>query len=683
MTNLFQLSTTDYSSRQPYTFNFDLLPVGEGGTGSTGFSVERGVGRALTGIPASLQPTLNRKQSVPSTGDCGSERDSACEHGGLPVRAPAVPPKAELVNTRISESLHLCRGRLKQLPRYVRACQNQTWSLVLWKKDNPKERKILPYRCRSWRCVENCARRNQRATREERSKCRCCACQNAATYFARLKTSFDRSPEWWCFAVYTLDQERFRIKHSQKCKNCAKSFSEECCINSAYRGILERLRTHVMWLRRRYGVDAYVTVVEQHRTGWPHVHMAIKSKSLYSKTLDGEDARLEWARHIKKSAVRCGLGYIGSVQAARNNDAVAGYITKVSGVACELLDATEKEQLPLAAPRHFRRVRASRGFLVPKIKDETVTGELVQRPAHEVQNAFDLAILRRAERASVVKTHMVQSYLTDNETGEVFQQEKLEKPICMLDNGYMNYTCYRCGTDYAEQMERCWAGCGETGFIGPASFRAANAVRPKRSGMTAFDLASTDQKVWHLPSVPGLILPKVGLVLVEGKAGHGKSTFTLGCLRDLLPAVMFAFEEGLSGKLGDKLRRLEFRSQELWIEAPSSVQDVYGIIAERRPKAVSIDSISMSTFTAQDLISMVEAFKCLVFAVVHQTKAGLMAGEGGLPYVSDVIIEVEEGRWKTTKSRAQALTSGTVEGVTYGQPSLVGGAQADVHVLPS
>lgn len=202
-------------------------------------------------------------------------------------------------------------------------------------------------------------------------------------------------------------------------------------MNAAYKGILESLRSHVKWLRRVYGVDAYVTVVEQHKTGWPHVHMAIKSKSLYSKTLDEEDARLEWARHIKKSAVRCGLGYIGSVQAARNRDAVAGYITKVSGISCELLDATEKQQLPLAAPRHFRRVRASRGFLVPKIKDETVTGKLVQMPAHEVQREFEAAIARRIEWKRLARLHMVQSYLTNNETGEIYINLIRERDGCI------------------------------------------------------------------------------------------------------------------------------------------------------------------------------------------------------------------------------------------------------------
>lgn len=81
-------------------------------------------------------------------------------------------------------------------------------------------------------------------------------------------------------------------------------------------------------------------------------------------------------------------------EAARNADALAGYLAKLAaeqdtptppGVG----EVVKLTQLPVHAPRGFRRLRSSRGFLPPKPKASGEwTGELVHDPLPEKTNWF-------------------------------------------------------------------------------------------------------------------------------------------------------------------------------------------------------------------------------------------------------------------------------------------------------
>lgn len=212
-------------------------------------------------------------------------------------------------------------------------------------------------------------------------------------------------------------------------------------------------------------------------------------------------------------------------------------------------------------------------------------------------------------------------------------------------------------------MERCWAGCGEPGYIGPSSVRPACALRPRRVGVTAKELARADQQLVEFPSAPGLRLSPSALVAVTGPAGSGKSTLVCSLLGDSCPAVLFSFEEGFAPTVGERLRRLELRREDLFIEVPESIQDAYTVLEERRPRAVAFDSLSMSRFTVGDLSAISTGLRILVFFVVHMTKEGFLAGESANSYVSDVILHVEKGRWSVEKSRFQAPVSGEVRGL--------------------
>jgi hypothetical protein len=95
--------------------------------------------------------------------------------------------------------------------------------------------------------------------------------------------------------------------------------------------------------------------------------------------LDGRAAVL--VRGSLRAVVEAsGFGRESTADAARGLDAIAGYITKLCGMA----DATAGEvakvtQAPLRAPVRFRRLRSGRAFLPLRRKNPDVTGTLVRR----------------------------------------------------------------------------------------------------------------------------------------------------------------------------------------------------------------------------------------------------------------------------------------------------------------
>jgi len=170
------------------------------------------------------------------------------------------------------------------------------------------------------------------------------------------------------------------------------------------------------------------------------------------------------------------------------------------------------------------------------------------------------------------------------------------------------------------------------------------------------------QKI-EIPSMPGLKLASDGVVILAGPPGSGKTTMGLLMLGDLRPAVMFSFEESLSETLADRIRRLELRHDDLFIEMPATVREAYSIIDDLRPRAVMVDSLRASTFTIADLSALAEAKRLVVIVVQHVTKKGQVGGDVAIEYDCDVVVRIEEGKWTLTKSRFQPLAEGKIAGV--------------------
>jgi hypothetical protein len=75
----------------------------------------------------------------------------------------------------------------------------------------------------------------------------------------------------------------------------------------------------------------------------------------------------------------CGLGWRSTAEVPRGKDAVNGYLTKLAAEADKTHgEMAKRTQLPLRAPKGFRRLRSGRRFLPPRRKGDA-TGAIVRR----------------------------------------------------------------------------------------------------------------------------------------------------------------------------------------------------------------------------------------------------------------------------------------------------------------
>lgn len=217
---------------------------------------------------------------------------------------------------------------------YVSACENCRWVLETWSKSKPGDHKFSPFRCRSWR---------------HEGECRL---WKGAQDFTRVKEAME-SRKFWSHLTLTYDPlvwpDRMRL------------FTLSVHHWSALRKRLVR----------EYKEIKYIQTWEQHVSGYLHVHIAISNREIWA--LCGPDKKKNFYDNFQGDAVECGFGKRGTIDAIRSKVAMSGYLNKK---AEELVDGSVKGQLPLDAPPHFRRLRASVRLLPPIIRDEDVTGEL-------------------------------------------------------------------------------------------------------------------------------------------------------------------------------------------------------------------------------------------------------------------------------------------------------------------
>lgn len=151
-------------------------------------------------------------------------------------------------------------------------------------------------------------------------------------------------------------------------------------------------------LERDYGRLEYVQTWEQHRSGFPHVNVLLRSPELVARVRalglerrtakgpHGERAALFplWRRELARLAPECGFGIRVWAEFIEPESAqgMAAYLAK-HALAGELTRSHMKhgDQRPTQAPRHFRRLRSSRGLLPPRSTSSGEwTGFLVKRP---------------------------------------------------------------------------------------------------------------------------------------------------------------------------------------------------------------------------------------------------------------------------------------------------------------
>lgn len=229
--------------------------------------------------------------------------------------------------------------------RYVTACRVCQWHLQLWSKDEPGKRWMVPYTCGSWRHEGECAR------------------WKGAQDFVRCREAIE-AHDHWTYLVLTYPARDWPDK------------------GALYKfGVVSwaRLRKR---LGREFGTLRYIQTWEQHRSGYPHCNCLISCQKLHefccahpSLSATGQMSIAE--KHIGRIARACGFGWRTSADPMRSAAAMCGYLVKL---AAELTGADSKDQRPVEAPRHFRRLRASVRLLPPVAKNPDLSGIMVFRP---------------------------------------------------------------------------------------------------------------------------------------------------------------------------------------------------------------------------------------------------------------------------------------------------------------
>jgi hypothetical protein len=261
-----------------------------------------------------------------------------------------------------------------------------------------------------------------------------CRRHEAAVTFARIKQAVERKdetgeleadPSGWVFLVATLDRDGyFSGTPWQDVTDAYRS------LGKMSRALLDRIgrewgpetREEIRTNRKGETVVRYVrtignrwySVVEAHRSGWPHVNLVFWCPELAAQLRGEHAARLEdpsiadavelardaWKRketvpsalrelarlatvaggRVREILESSGWGRQSTAEAARNIDAVIAYGVKLAGLHdASVGELAKVTQCPMNAPERFRRLRAGKGFLPPREKDETVTGCMMRR----------------------------------------------------------------------------------------------------------------------------------------------------------------------------------------------------------------------------------------------------------------------------------------------------------------
>lgn len=218
-------------------------------------------------------------------------------------------------------------------------CKSGSHKLVTWEKANPSDVNVFPFRCRSWRHVGTC--QQFRGSQD----------------FVRVRDAIVSRGDRWVYLVLTFNQ---------------RAELDEWTV---YRAGLSRWQKLNQRLSRRFGAVEYIQTWEKHvRSGFPHVNAVVHNDLIWGRCRG--DGWRSWRQELRDHAIACGFGKVLHVEPLRRGGSLtlAGYLTKLSR---ELTGASVKNQVPVNAPAHFRRIRASRGLLAPIYRPGIHTGALV------------------------------------------------------------------------------------------------------------------------------------------------------------------------------------------------------------------------------------------------------------------------------------------------------------------
>jgi hypothetical protein len=131
-----------------------------------------------------------------------------------------------------------------------------------------------------------------------------------------------------------------------------------------------KLRKRLTW---EHGKIEYIQTWERHRNGGCHTHIVVSNADIYQRC-DGEGWKIYRREFFRPQAVACGFGRIIYVRNVHTKGGLASYLLKQAN---ELTDRGKEYQIPVDAPPHFRRIRASKGLLPPCHAGGEYTGKMI------------------------------------------------------------------------------------------------------------------------------------------------------------------------------------------------------------------------------------------------------------------------------------------------------------------
>ncbi len=214
--------------------------------------------------------------------------------------------------------------------------------------------KRVPFRCRSWRHEGEC--------REWCGACDYRRCEEALRTYGP-----------WSFLVLTYPRRAWPD------------------LRELFRSTVRHWYSLRKRLERVIKPFRYIQTWEITQKGTPHVNVAISSQTL----VDWIESQGHWMKDKRRKLgkkwqwtdiessfkgailepmqIASGFGQVSTLEPMTDPAVMAGYMTKL---ARELTGSKTKSQVPLNAPEHFRRIRASRKTLPPRVKDPDLTGTL-------------------------------------------------------------------------------------------------------------------------------------------------------------------------------------------------------------------------------------------------------------------------------------------------------------------
>lgn len=306
------------------------------------------------------------------------------------------------VESRRAELRRLRESLPADAPRHVHHCHalgSRDWWIWTWRKGAAATKTRVPYRCRSWRCP-------------------ICRVHESHVAWTRMQQAFDPlDPTGACLLVLTLDRLG-TYSGERRWENAKEAYQDLSALTQEFMRGLRRWMKSMGWTPLQ---NQWVSTVEMHRNGWPHMNFVIWSPELAAwleeekraKMADGiseRDTRFV-SRELADVVTGAGFGIISTAERARSREESLGYITKLAKKVDESFGELAKlTQLPTAAPPRFRRIRSGKGFLPPRRKNAEVTGTLVRRqysalgydviPLHEIKQP---ELIRECEQCCAIE----------------------------------------------------------------------------------------------------------------------------------------------------------------------------------------------------------------------------------------------------------------------------------------